>query len=187
MGPTSNGTLISQKGPVFPGWDPISVMGPMFAARVSQHPSGCSQVLFNCGVLTFWPFVMGLQVGLCARLSSAHCLPGRVDSGHLAVSPIVRRAFLEAARYRTWGQPFHRLWTPSEGLRAAIHGRSRASLSGVGGRLLRGNPSPAYIWPRCPGSNGRRRPPATGRCRLADGYAARSTAYRRRLKPSHER
>ena len=85
---------------MIPGWDPISVMGPMFAGRVSQHPSGCSQVLFNCGALTFWPFVMGLQVALCARLSSAHCLPGCVDSGHLAVSPIVRRAFLEGGRYR---------------------------------------------------------------------------------------
>ena len=81
-------------------------MGPYFRdgthvrrARLSASvwlPPG----FINCGALTFWPFVMGLQVALCARLSSAHCLPGCVDSEHLAVSPIVRQVFLEAARSR---------------------------------------------------------------------------------------
>jgi hypothetical protein len=89
----------------------------MFAGRVSLHPPSCSHALSTLwGPLTFRPFVMGLQVALCALLGSAHCLsylPGFVDSGHRDVSLIVRRAFSEGGRYRTKGPPFHRLGTPS--------------------------------------------------------------------------
>jgi len=79
-------------------------MGPMFAGAYLSIRLAAARLYLHCGPLTSWPFVMGLQVALCALLGNyLSYSPEFVDSGHRAVSPIVRRAFLEAARYRNLG------------------------------------------------------------------------------------
>ena len=52
-----NGTLICQKGPIFPRWDPIWLMGPMFAGAYLSIRLAAARLL-------------GLQVALCALLGT---------------------------------------------------------------------------------------------------------------------